>query len=176
LYVYTLNQHKKLMGILTYFLAALIPLIIGFIWYNPKVFGTAWMKASGLDEEKMKGANMIVVFAVTYLFALMLAMMLSMIVIHQNSFYSILANEPGMGQDGSEIMNYIKDFMAKYGHNFRTFKHGMLHGGMSSIFFALPIIGINALFERRGFKYMMLHLGYWFITLMLMGGVICQFA
>jgi hypothetical protein len=25
-------------------LAAVIPILVGMIWYNPKVFGNAWMK------------------------------------------------------------------------------------------------------------------------------------
>jgi len=40
-------------------IAALVPTIIGFIWYNPKVFGTAWMASAGLTmETAMKGFNM----------------------------------------------------------------------------------------------------------------------
>ena len=42
--------------------AALSTLVVGFIWYNPKVFGTIWMKESGMTEEKMKGANMAMIF------------------------------------------------------------------------------------------------------------------
>ena len=37
--------------------AAIVPLLIGAIWYNPSVLGTAWMKASGMTEEKMKTGN-----------------------------------------------------------------------------------------------------------------------
>ena len=44
------------------FVAALIPLAIGFIWYNQKVFGTAWMKEAGVTEEKMNNANMPLIF------------------------------------------------------------------------------------------------------------------
>ena len=51
-------------------LAALVPLAIGNIWYNPKIgFGNAWMKASGMTEEKAKGANMILILGLTYLFS-----------------------------------------------------------------------------------------------------------
>jgi len=32
------------------------------------------------------------------------------------------------------------------------------------------------MFERRGFKYIAIHGGYWMLTLGLMGGIICQFA
>lgn len=37
--------------------AALIPMVIGFIWFNTKVFGTTWMKASCMTQEKAEGAN-----------------------------------------------------------------------------------------------------------------------
>ena len=43
-------------------LAALIPMVVAMVWYNPKVFGNAWMKAAGMTEEKAKGANMFLVF------------------------------------------------------------------------------------------------------------------
>ena len=67
-------------------------------------------------------------------------------------------------------------FMTKYGTNFRTFKHGAFQGALIGLFFAMPIVGTGALFERKGFKYIAVHAGYWIITLCLMGGVICQFA
>ncbi len=102
-------------------------------------------------------------------------MALTGIVIHQNHIYSVLMNEPGLYEKGSPLFNYVAEFMEKYGKNFRTFKHGALHGALSGIFFALPVIGINALFERRGWKYTTVHIGYWTITLALMGGIICQF-
>lgn len=37
--------------------AAFPTLIVGFIWYNPKVFGTIRMKESGMTEENMKGGK-----------------------------------------------------------------------------------------------------------------------
>ena len=38
--------------------AALSTLVIGFIWYHPKVFGTIWMKEIGMTEEKAKKGSM----------------------------------------------------------------------------------------------------------------------
>ena len=38
----------------TCLIAALIPLLVGFIYYNPKVMGNAWMKETGLNEEQLK--------------------------------------------------------------------------------------------------------------------------
>lgn len=157
-------------------LAALVPMIIGFIWYNPKTVGNAWMKAAGLDEEKMKGANMLVIFGLSYFFSLLIATVVQFMVIHQLSVFSILANQPGIQDPTSEIGKFYADFMTKYGNEFRTFKHGAFHGTICGIFFATPVLGISALFERRSAKYILIHSGYWIITLALMGGVICQFA
>ena len=67
------------------------------------------------------------------------------------------------------------DFLAKYGRKFLSFRHGALHGVIAALFGIWPVIGINALFERRGWKYTAIHLGYWVITFALMGGVICGF-
>jgi hypothetical protein len=70
-------------------LAALIPMVIGMVWYNPKVFGTAWMKASGMTEEKAKGSNMILIFGLSLFFSLLLSMSLMPMVIHQMGFMSV---------------------------------------------------------------------------------------
>lgn len=157
-------------------LAALIPLVTGFVWYHPKIFGNTWMKTAGLTEEGMKKGNMAVIFLVTIVFSFLLAFALSSIVIHQYSIYGVLAGQPGFNEEGSEVQLWIKDFMAKHGRNFRTFKHGALHGTIAGVFIAMPILGINALFERKSAKYIFIHTGYWMLTLALMGGVICQFA
>ena len=37
-------------------LAALVPLVMGFLYYNPKVFGNAWMKAAGVTQEQIEKA------------------------------------------------------------------------------------------------------------------------
>jgi hypothetical protein len=157
-------------------LAALIPLLVGFIWYNPKVFGTAWMNASGMTMEKAQGANMPLIFAITYIMSFFLTIGIYFIVVHQSHFYSILVNEPGFRDPNSDIQKFIADFMGKYGHNFRTFKHGAFHGTISGIAIALPLVTINALFERKGFKYIAINAGYYILCFILMGGVICQFA
>lgn len=157
-------------------LAAIIPMVMGFIWYNPKTLGNAWMKAADVTEEKMKGANMGVIFGLSYVFSVMLAMAVYFIVVHQSHLFSTLMDESGMREQTGEAWAYAQDFMAKYGQNFRTFKHGLFHGILDGFFFALPILATNAMFERKGFKYIAINSGYWIITLGLMGGVICQFA
>ena len=156
-------------------IAALVPMIVGFIWYNPKTLGNAWMKAADVSPEKMKGANMMVIFGVSLLLSFILAMELQFLVIHQFSVYSILANEPGIKDPNSDISKYLSDFMLKYGNNFRTFKHGAFHGTIAGIMLSLPIIGINSLFERKGFKYIAINVGFWIVCMALMGGLICAY-
>ena len=45
------------MNFVAIIVAALIPMIIGFIWYHPKVFGNTWMQVAGMTEEKVKTGN-----------------------------------------------------------------------------------------------------------------------
>ena len=58
--------------------------------------------------------------------------------------------------------------------SFRTFKHGALHGCVGGFTIALPVLGINAMFERKGFKYVAINAGYLIVTIGLMGGILCQ--
>ena len=53
--------------------AAIVTFIIGFAWYNPKLFGTTWMREAEMTEEKMKSGNMAVIFIVTLILSFILA-------------------------------------------------------------------------------------------------------
>ena len=161
------------MNFLAITVASIIPLLIGFIYYHPKTFGNAWMKSTGLTEELLKKGNMPLIFGVTLLFSFMLSMMLTSMVIHQFGLTSLLQGHPDAAKEGAKIQLLLNGQDIDYTNLFRTFKHGALHGVLSAIFIALPILGINALFERKSFKYIFLHLGYWVITLGIMGGIIC---
>ncbi|MFD2724754.1 DUF1761 domain-containing protein [Hyunsoonleella rubra] len=147
--------------------AAISALVVGFIWYNPKVFGTAWMKAAEMSEEKMKGANMGKIFAMAFVFAILLAMSMLSLTVHQIG---------AMGMVGGDVEGALPSFnafMADYGAAHRTFGHGALHGFFAGIFIALPILGTNALFERKSAKYIFINSGYWMVTLAVMGAIIC---
>ncbi len=52
------------------FVAAISSFAIGGVWYNPSVFGTAWMKDSNLSEEQIKQSNMSKTFGFAALFSL----------------------------------------------------------------------------------------------------------
>ncbi|MDA9773619.1 DUF1761 domain-containing protein [Saprospiraceae bacterium] len=153
------------------FVSALIPLIIGAIYYNPKVVGSAWMKTNGFTDKDLEGANMPLIFGLTFVFGIFISLMFSFIVIHQTATFSMLM--PNIMESGSAEMIAFNDLMTQYGGNFRTFGHGAGHGVMFTVLFVLPLIAINALFERRGWKYIFIHTGFWLINLALMGGLLC---
>ena len=152
--------------------AALVPMVIGFIWYNPKVFGTAWMSAAGMTEEKIKGGNMPLIFGLSFVLSIMLAMSMIGLTIHQYGLFSILVDEPGFNDPNSDAAQYFASFMEQYGTDSRTFGHGAFHGFFAGLFIALPILGTNAMFERKGFKYIAVNAGYWIVTICIMGGII----
>jgi len=147
--------------------AAIVPLFLGFIWYNPKVFGIAWMRAAEMTEEKMKNANMAVIFGVSLLLSLILAFFLQFSVIHQTGVMGLIGGDPSMAKASYEA------FMADYGGVYRSFGHGALHGALVGFTTALPVLAINALFERKGFKYILVNCGYWIVCLAIMGAILC---
>ena len=148
-------------------LAALSSVVVGFVWYHPKVFGATWMKESGITQEKMKGGNMLLIFCISIVYAFFISIILQFLVIHQLSALSMT------GGDATKALPSYAAFMTDYGHAFRTFKHGALHGFLSGLFLALPIIGTNALYERRSFKYTLVTGGFWIVCFTIMGGIIC---
>jgi Protein of unknown function (DUF1761) len=161
------------MNFVAILVSAIVPMIVGFIWYSPKLFANVWMKESNLTEEDLKGANMAKILIITFVLSVMAGTAISTMVIHQNHVGSTLMAEKEFGVEGSEIMVYYKDFMTRFGDNFRTFKHGALHGAIMAIFFVLPVVGIQSLFERKSWKYIFIHVGYWFVSMIIMGGIIC---
>lgn len=152
---------------LALFFAASSTLVVGIIWCNPKVFGTIWMKESGMTEEKMKRANMPLLFGLSLFYAFLISMVLQMLVIHQWE---------ALGMVGGYITTAkpsFATFMTDYGDAFRTFKHRALHGLLTGLFFAIPLVGTSALYERRSLKYTLISGGYWTVCFMIMGGIIC---
>ncbi|MBC2843889.1 DUF1761 domain-containing protein [Winogradskyella flava] len=154
-------------NLLAIVVAAVAALVIGAIWYSPKVFGNAWMKASGMTEEKMKSGNMALIFGLVLLFAALLNILLMQFTNHQWGALGMVGGDPENAKASFEA------FMADYGNAHRSFGHGALHGGIFGVFGALPIIGTIALFERKSAKYIFINSGYWIVTLAIMGGIIC---
>jgi hypothetical protein len=128
---------------LSMIIAILLPMIIGFIYYHKALFGKAWMDSIGMTEEKAKQANMPVVFGLSFVMAFLLA-------------FFMLNFCNGLGQEGQ----------------YDTFKHGAFHGVFLTVVVVGPVLVTNGLFEQRSWKNMLINIGYWAITLALMGGVL----
>ncbi len=147
--------------------ATFVSLIVGFVWYSPKIFGTIWMNETGMTEEKSQQGNMLKIFGLTLVYSFLISFMLSGMVIHQFGAVGMI------GGDESKALPSFVTFMNDYGTAFRSFKHGALHGFMTGSFFVLPIIAINGLFEHKSWKYILVTGGYWVVTLTIMGSIIC---
>ena len=149
-------------------LAALSTLVVGFIWYNPKVFGNIWMKEAGLKQEDMKDFNMVKVFGLSIVYAFLISFIIQMLTIHQFGALGMVGGDPTIAKPSYAA------FMADYGTAFRTFKHGALHGFMTGLFMIFPVTATNALYEKRSFKYVMISSGFWIVCFTIMGGIICM--
>lgn len=157
------------MNFISVLVAATSTLVVGAVWYSPMLFANAWMKESGLTEEQLKKGNMLKIFGLTFLFSVMIAMIMQVLSIHQFGALGMIG--------GPEFVETAKPsyaaFMADYGTAFRTFKHGALHGFMSGLFFAFPLIAINGLFEHKSWKYIFINAGYWTVSMTIMGAIVC---
>lgn len=76
--------------------AALSTFLLGGLWYSPAVFGTAWMCENGFTEESMKGGNLVKIFGLTFLLALIASVNLAMFLGSEanatmGAFYGFLA-------------------------------------------------------------------------------------
>jgi Protein of unknown function (DUF1761) len=142
-----------------------VTLLVGFAWYHPKVFGTAWMKETGMTEEKAQQGNMMKIFGLTIVYSFLLAFMTQFLVVHEYGAF-------GMVEGNVNDPQYL-EFMKAHAGKFRSYKHGMLHGIMAGLFFALPLVAINGLFEQKSWKYIAINAGYWIVSLAIMGAIIC---
>src|SRR6188768_1951440 len=84
---------------LAIFVAALSTFLIGGLWYSPAVFGKAWMRENGFKEEDMKGRNMMKIFGLAFLLAVISAVNLAMF----------------MGPESDPIMGALWGFLAGAG-------------------------------------------------------------
>ncbi len=59
---------------------AISNMVLGAIWYSPRVFGTTWMRMTGKRMEDMAGANVGRSYLISFIGALVMAWVLSMFV------------------------------------------------------------------------------------------------
>lgn len=121
--------------------AALIPMILGMIWFHPKVFGDAWMKGANLNPEYAKGANMPLLSAVGFVMALIITSFLkSYAIFHEGAADA-------------------------------TFLHGAFHGLVLGGMLGIPTLISANLWERKSLSYYVIISVFWLICFALMGGI-----
>jgi hypothetical protein len=86
--IFSLNQ-LFMNTYLAIFLGDLIPMVIGYVWYHPKVLGGPWMKSLGFTEDSLKQGNMGLIFGVSVLCAMVISWRMNAYSGH---------TEPGMSQ------------------------------------------------------------------------------
>lgn len=155
--------------------AALIPLVIGYIWYHPKLLGSVLKDSGDVNAEKLQTGHAWWVYPLAYIGCYFIAGSLHSIVIHQYGIRSMLANQPDLHTAGTALNTTVQALLDKYADNYRTFKHGALHGAFTGVYLILPILAVITLFEKKRWTYLAIHGVYWIICLALMGGVVCAY-
>lgn len=150
--------------------AALIPLILGYLWFHPKVFGGDFW----YDLTNLKGADRSEVSTIKLLSTLILNFFIAWglfgLTIHQFGAFSMVGGDAELLKTGVGGA-----FMSEYGSSFLSFGHGALHAVLQAcIGFVIPVLGYVTIFEKKSFRYFLVYLGYWVISLILMGGVVGQ--
>ncbi|NNC95640.1 MAG: DUF1761 domain-containing protein [Chitinophagales bacterium] len=59
-------------------IASFSTLVLGFIWYNPKLFGNAWMESVGMTEEDASKASMPLILGLSFILGAVIAYRLNM--------------------------------------------------------------------------------------------------
>ena len=157
------------------FVTALIPLAIGSIWYNPRVLGNKWMSSADISAERAQSGNMLKIFGLSYLFCLFGSYILAIFSIHQSAIVQLFMGDPALEDATSAMSHSVSDFMNNYGDRHRSFGHGIIHGIELALMLGLTFIGVQSLFERRPFSYVMIHVGFWIVCFAIMGGILCAY-
>lgn len=146
-----------------------IPFFVAYLWFHPNVFGgDTWKKLAGLSDDcgdispAKLGLSILLNFLVAY--------GLCAVCIHQLGVFGMVGGDFEALSSGT-----AKAFLDEYGQNHLSFGHGMLHAVFpTALAFVLPVVGYAAIFEHKSMKYLLVNLGFWIISMMLMAGVICQ--
>ena len=130
------------LNVLSIILSTLTPLLVGAVYYSNFLFGKTWKTSLGHSLETQKGSSRLLLMGLSLLMSFLL------------SFFMIgFCND--IGQEGQ----------------FDTFQHGAWHGAFLSVFVVSPVIVLKGLLEQRSWKNILIHVGYWSMTLALMGGI-----
>jgi len=131
--------------------AALIPNIIGALYYGP-LFGKTWLSSLGYTAEDMKGRNEALIYGSALLLALVASFFLK---------FTIELTHKDVSEAGELIFA-----------SHHTFGHGALHGAMIALTLVCPAIISLGLFQKNTGKNIFLNVVFWVICYAVMGGIL----
>lgn len=132
-------------------LAAIAAFIVGMAWYSPMLFGNQWSKELGWTEKQMKemkkkGASKMGKAYATHFIGGVL-------------MAYVLAHVIGFATDGyAQVMD------------------GVVSGFWMWLGFVVPLLSGAVLWEGRSKKYYMINVGYYLVSLVVMGAIIAWWA
>jgi len=153
-------------------IAALLPLILGYIWYHPNVLGTKLAQINGVQAVKNRSIGKMVLI---YLLSILLAYILTLMSVHQSAIFQLFFMDPELAFANSKYNAFINEFMATYGDRHRSFGHGLVHGAEAGLMLGLVFLGITTLLQNKPFKPVWIHLVFWILCCSLMAGLTCAF-
>ncbi|MEM6320448.1 MAG: DUF1761 domain-containing protein [Bacteroidota bacterium] len=126
-------------------IASITPALVGAIWYSKFLFGPIWINDADPPEQKRSTTKVLLAVLASFLVSLVL------------SFVLLNFNNSPADQDSVA---------------FDTFQHGAWHGAFIGLIVIAPVLILNGLLEVKNWKRVAINLGYWVVSLMLMGGVL----
>lgn len=156
-------------------IAALIPLILGYVWYHPAVFGNRLAKNIGQSPDQIGTFGSFKKIGFVYLFSLLLSYIILLLSVHQLGAHLLFLGERQMEDPNYGAHAFLANFMEQYGERHRTFGHGVLHGLETGLFVSLALIGATTIIEGRPLKQVWPHIGFWVLCSALIGGVLAAF-
>lgn len=139
------------MNWLAIIVAALIPMIMGAIYYGP-LFGKTWLSSLGYTKEDFEGRNEPLIYGLALLMAFLVSWSLKILIelVHKD-----------VNSSGELIFG-----------SFHTFGHGALHGALMAATLVVPVLISLSLFQKNTAKNILLNAGYWIICFAIMGGIV----
>jgi hypothetical protein len=112
--------------------AAVATFVLGGLWYSPALFGKAWQREAGVNEEQMKNANTAMIFGLAFVLSLIAAWV----------FALFLGPRPpmalGLGAGFSAGLCWVA---ASFGINYlferKSFKLWLINGGYHTLQFTI---------------------------------------
>ena len=121
----------------------MVSLLVGAVWYHPKVFGTAWMQETGVTAEDAENGNMPLVFFLAFAIG--------------------------------AYMTYEMKWINHPDESIAAVLHGMFHGVKNVAVFGIGALTINALFEHKSPRYILINIGYWLVVFAVIGALLTSF-